>query len=198
MSHVTDGVNLAQKYRLPQRIIDFIREHHGRSLVKYFYITAQNNQQGESVNEADYRYPGPYPRSKETGILLLADSCEAAIRARRPANRDELNKYITQLINERISDGELDDSNLTLREVKIISEVFQQVLQGVHHPRIAYPTQESAPSGAEVRPAPPANSGETPTSTLTLENGKWKDQRLAADGSSSVAVMHILPIDEIM
>lgn len=198
VSHVTDGVSLAQKYRLPQRIIDFIREHHGRSLVKYFYITAQNAQQGETVNEADYRYPGPSPRSKETGILLLADSCEAAVRARRPANRDELNKFITQLINERIAEGELNDSNLTLREVKIINEVFQQVLQGVHHPRIAYPTQENAPRGNEAPPVSSANAGEPPTPALTLENGKWKDQRLAADGSSSVAVMHILPMDEIM
>jgi len=140
ISHVKDGVDLAQKYKLPERIQDFIREHHGRSLVKYFYLQAQAASDGESaVDEADFRYPGPNPQSRETAILMLADTCEAAVRAMRPASREELELMVDRLIDERIASGELNESNLTFRELQVVKEVFLHVLQGVHHPRIRYP-----------------------------------------------------------
>lgn len=140
ISHVSDGIDLAQKYRLPERIQDFIREHHGRSLVRYFYVQAQQNaaDPGE-INEEDFRYPGPNPRTKETAILLLADTCEAAVRAIRPSTREELETLVNRLVDERLNDGELNESNLTFRELQMIKEIFLQVLQGVHHPRIQYP-----------------------------------------------------------
>ncbi|HXF62601.1 MAG TPA: HDIG domain-containing protein [Caldilineaceae bacterium] len=140
ISHISDGIDLANKYRLPPRIQDFIREHHGRTLVKYFYIQAQHEAGAdEVVDELDYRYPGPSPRSKETAILFLADACEAAVRAVRPATREDLEALVNRLIDERVAEGELNDSNLTFRELQITKEVFLQVLQGVHHPRIQYP-----------------------------------------------------------
>src|SRR5690606_38692369 len=140
ISHISDGVDLANKYHLPARIQDFIREHHGRTLVKYFYLQAQRDaDEGEPVDEADFRYPGPSPRSKETAILFLADTCEAAVRAVRPATREELEAQVNRLIDERVADGDLNNCNLTFRELQIIKEVFLQVLQGVHHPRIQYP-----------------------------------------------------------
>ncbi len=140
ISHVTEGVDLAEKYHLPPRIRDFIREHHGRSLVKYFYIKAQQAAPvGVTVDDADFRYPGPNPRSKETAIMLLADTCEAAVRAIRPSSREDLRKLIDRLIDERINEGELDESNLTFKEVQQIKDVFIRVLEGVHHPRINYP-----------------------------------------------------------
>jgi cyclic-di-AMP phosphodiesterase PgpH len=140
ISHVSDGLDLARKYRLPPRIQDFISEHHGRSLVKYFYIQAQRAAgDGSVVDEADFRYPGPSPRSKETAILLLADTCEAAVRAARPATREDLESLINRLIDERVAEGELNDCNLTFRELQIIKDIFLHVLQGVHHPRIQYP-----------------------------------------------------------
>ncbi len=203
ISHVTDGISLAQKYRLPQRVQDFIREHHGRSLVKYFYITALNAQNGEPVHEADFRYPGPSPRSKETAILLLADSCEAAIRARRPSSSEELNKMIDQLINDRIADGELNESNLTLRELKIIREVFQQVLQGVHHPRIAYPESDNknrqppapatAPPPATAPAAAPNDTQPTSPPAGDVEN----ETRPVTDAGSPVSVLSVTPLDEM-
>lgn len=140
VSHVTDGLDLAEKYHLPPRIRDFIREHHGRSLVRYFYVKAMKEApEGVLVDEADFRYPGPNPRSKETAIMLLADTCEAAVRATRPSSREELKALVDRLIDERINDGELDESNLTFKEVQQVKDVFVRVLEGVHHPRIQYP-----------------------------------------------------------
>ncbi len=140
ISHVKDGIDLAQKYKLPDRIQDFIREHHGRSLVKYFYLMAQRQSDGEAViDEADFRYPGPNPRSRETAILMLADTCEAAVRAMRPASREELELLVNRLIDERVANGELDESDLTFKELQVVKNIFLQVLQGVHHPRIKYP-----------------------------------------------------------
>jgi putative nucleotidyltransferase with HDIG domain len=154
ISHVNDGVDLAQKYHLPLRLQDFIREHHGKTLVQVFYAQAQREINGEeTINEADFRYAGPRPRSKETAILLLADTCEAAVRAVKPATREDLEKLVRKLIDERISEGELDESNLTFRDLQTIRDIFLQVLQGVHHPRIAYPEQvkpDEQPVGAGV------------------------------------------------
>ena len=163
ISHVKDGLDLAQKYHLPQPIQDFIREHHGRSLVKYFYMQAQR-QAGpdEQVAEEDFRYPGPNPHSKETSILLLADTCEAAVRAVRPATREELEALVDRLIDERMMSGELDESNLTFADLQKVRSVFLQVLQGVHHPRIVYPDPvktDRSPGSAPAAGPGPAGAG---------------------------------------
>ena len=157
ISHVKDGVDLAQKYKLPERIQDFIREHHGRSLVKYFYLQAQRQHDGETpIDEANFRYPGPNPRSRETAVLMLADTCEAAVRAMHPASREELELIVNRLIDERITSGELNESNLTFRELQIVKDVFLHVLQGVHHPRILYPDNDRALTPATATAAPRA------------------------------------------
>ena len=147
ISHVSDGVDLATKYRLPDRIKDFIREHHGRrwSSISISRRSARPKTKRTARTTAcrwtkpHFRYLGPCPRSKETAILFLADTCEAAVRAMRPATREELETLVNRLIDERVAEGELNDSNLTFRELQTTKEVFLQVLQGVHHPRIQYP-----------------------------------------------------------
>ena len=170
ISHVPDGIDLAQKYRLPMRIQDFIREHHGRTLTQYFYMQAQRqssqipgqteSNKGDIVNASDFRYPGPRPRSRETAILMLADICEAAVRSARPPTREVLEKLVHKLIDERIAGGELNESNLTFKELQTVREVFLQVLQGVHHPRIAYP---------EAAKTNPASEAAMPLRTATVE-----------------------------
>ncbi len=161
ISHVSDGVDLAQKYRLPLRLQDFIREHHGRMLTQYFYTQAQRMAaSGETVNEADFRYAGPRPRSKETAILLLADTCEAAVRSIRPATREDLERLVRKLIDERIREGELNESNLTFKDLETIREIFLQVLQGVHHPRISYPAPIIPSETDKERKITPAANGE--------------------------------------
>jgi hypothetical protein len=171
ISHVADGVDLARKYGLPAPIQDFIREHHGTQLVKYFYYQAQQLTDGtEEVVEAEFRYPGPDPKSKETAILMLADVCEAAVRAERPGSRQELDALLDKLITERVLDGSLEQSDLTLGELSKIKQVFSQVLQGVHHPRIRYPRppieNQMPPTGttgkAVFAPATPANEAVEP------------------------------------
>ncbi len=168
ISHVTDGMDLAQKYRLPPRIRDFILEHHGNSLVQYFYRQAQREaDDGTVLDPEEFRYPGPYPRSKETAILLLADTCEAAVRSIRPSNRDELEKLVNKLIDDRVVEGALNYCDLTFKDLQTIRQVFIQVLQGVHHPRISYPepAQRSEPK-----------SESTPTAT----NGVAQEEEVAS------------------
>lgn len=136
-SHVKDGVELARQYKLPEILIDFIREHHGTDLVKYFYHRAQ--EEGREVEAADFRYPGPKPHSKETAIVMLADSVEAAVRSMQKATPGRIEGLVRKIIKERLSDGQLDESNLTLRELDRIADAFVRVLTGMFHHRVEYP-----------------------------------------------------------
>ena len=105
------------------------------------------------MDESEFRYPGPKPHTRETAILMLADSCEATVRAMRPQSREEMLEIIRSVINRRLMSGQLDHSPLTLRDLTLISEAFARVLQGIHHPRVKYP-------GEETKTAPPAASKE--------------------------------------
>ncbi len=152
ISHVSDGIDLGHKYRLPARIIDFIREHHGSQTMRYFYIQASNiaeDEGTEAPDPADFCYPGPNPRSKETAILLLADTCEAAVRAERPANREALVTFIEKLITDRVLEGALSNSDLTFKELETVKQIFVHILQGVHHPRIRYPKKRGEEAAAQ-------------------------------------------------
>lgn len=147
VSHVKDGLALAKKYNVPPRIRDFISEHHGTGLVKYFYRQAcQASQAPELLDEAAFRYPGPKPRTKETAILMLADSCEAAVRSANLTSLEEIDHIVQEIINEKLSEGELDDSDLTLRDLREIRSAFVNVLQGIFHPRVKYPEEVRAPA----------------------------------------------------
>jgi len=142
ISHVPDGVELARKYHLPPRIQDFIREHHGTTQVSYFYQKAREQAEDpDQVDIGDFTYPGPRPRSKETAILMLADGAEAMVRSRRPHSVEEIESSVWEMVHMRMDENQLDFADLTLKEIAIIANVFVQVLQGVHHPRIVYPDE---------------------------------------------------------
>ncbi len=136
-----DGVKLAQQYRIPRRIHDFVLEHHGTTMTRYQYAMAIAAAGGDEsrVDEADFHYSGPRPQSRETAILMLADACEARIRAERPQNEETMYTAIKQTINQRISEGELNDTDLTLQDLEAIAESFTTTLRGIYHPRIQYP-----------------------------------------------------------
>ena len=152
ISHVPDGVELAEKFRLPPAIIDFIQEHHGTTRVEYFYHKAvQMADDPDMVDESAFRYPGPKPHTQETAILMLADSCEATVRAMRPQSREEMMEIIRSVINRRLMSGQLDHSPLTLQDLTLIAEAFARVLQGIHHPRVKYPGNEPK-AGQPARP----------------------------------------------
>lgn len=138
IAHTTEGLALAKKYRLPERVCAFIPEHHGTTLVTYFYRRA-NQESDEDLDENDFRYPGPKPQSKETAIVMLADSVEAWVRANRPGTAAEMERVIRQVINDRLISGQLDECDLTLRDLDSIRQAFVSVLQGIFHPRVQYP-----------------------------------------------------------
>lgn len=141
IAHVNDGVTLAEKYHLPPRLQDFIREHHGTQLTRYQYSRAVEQQKDDpSMVDAElFRYPGPKPQSKETGILMLADICEARTRSTPPKNDEELQALLRNVFEYIIKDGSLEDTNLTLRDLKSIQNSFQNTLMNTYHPRIQYP-----------------------------------------------------------
>ncbi len=145
ISHVQDGLDLAEKYHLPSAIRAFIPEHHGTSITLAFYrmaVAAANEDGSDSHHEAheeDYRYPGPKPQSRETGILMLADGCEARVRSQEPASIEEMEDIIADSVRSKVAEGQLDESNLTLGDLKEIETAFLDVLKGVFHPRVKYP-----------------------------------------------------------
>ena len=138
--HVADGIELAKKHRLPDRIQDFIAEHHGTTVTRYQYGRAQDVAGDASkVKQKDFQYPGPRPQSRETALVMLADGCEARTRAERPETREELNFLVNSVISQRLVKGQLDNTSLTMQDLKVIEESFVSTLRGVYHPRIAYP-----------------------------------------------------------
>lgn len=138
--HVGDGVALAEKNKLPQKMIEIISQHHGNSLTGYFYIMAK--KQEEDVKQADYRYPWSKPTTKEAGVVMLADVVEAAIRANSALRSGNLKEQIDKLIKAKYDDGQLDECPLNRRDLRRISEAFIYVLEGANHERIVYPEEE--------------------------------------------------------
>ncbi len=139
--HVKDGLDLAEKYKLPPAIRAFIPEHHGTGLALSFYRKAvkEAEARGESVPEAAYRYPGPKPQSRETAIVMLADSSEARVRSLKPGSMEEIEQIVQDTIKSKLDAGELDECDLTLRDLQTITDAFLDILQGVFHPRVQYP-----------------------------------------------------------
>lgn len=143
ISHVKDGLELAREYKLPKVIQDFIPTHHGKTLVKYFYLTAKNNAENpDDIKEEDYMYPGPKPKTKEQCILMLADSVEAAVRSINNPTKEKIENMVDNIVKDKLSSGQLDDSQLTISDVKKIKKCFLKTLNGIYHERIEYPKDE--------------------------------------------------------
>ncbi len=177
IGHVTGGDEMAKQHRLPNRIRDFIREHHGTSEVFVFYqqalILAGDDE--SMVDPDDFRYPGPRPQSRETGIMMLADTCEAAVRSRQPKNNQEIEETVRTVIDGKRRAGQLDESGLTLNDLKVIHDIFIDMLQAMFHPRINYTEaiakarqaheDEAAESAAATSPPPAAAPEAAPAKT---------------------------------
>jgi len=139
--HVTDGLKLGQKYKLPRDILSFILEHHGTMITRYQYVKAVQEAGGDEsqIDKERFRYPGPRPQSLETAILMLADGCEARVRAERPTDEEHLITLVKETIDDRVAKGQLDDTDLTLKDLNLIQDSFVATLKGIYHPRIKYP-----------------------------------------------------------
>ena len=141
-NHVKDGVELANKYHLNPKIIDFIAQHHGRSLVYYFYQRAKELEP-DGKHEEEYRYPGPKPQTRESAIVSLADTIEALSRTLEEPNPSRIEEMVRDVVKKRFMEGELDSSNLTLKDLEKITQSFIRVLNAIFHTRINYPKDEN-------------------------------------------------------
>lgn len=151
IAHVKDGADLARQHHLPEPIIDFIRQHHGTTRVEYFYARAaeqsqmdSNGKNGASVDESSYRYPGPKPQTKEACVLMLADAVEGASRSLVDPTPARIQNLVQQITEHRLEQGEFDDSDLTLRELRMIQDSLTKSLIAIYHTRIKYPEPKPA------------------------------------------------------
>ncbi|MBP7652694.1 HDIG domain-containing protein [Candidatus Dependentiae bacterium] len=147
-AHVKQGLELADKWKLPKSIKDMIQQHHGKSLMIYFYNSALKS--GEPVSESDYRYPGPTPNFKESAILSMADTIEAMTRTLKNPTPARISDMVNNAIKKKINDGDLDNSELTLKEIKVISETFIKILTTMYHTRIEYPDEKEIKDNEEL------------------------------------------------
>ncbi|MFC1692829.1 HDIG domain-containing metalloprotein [Candidatus Latescibacterota bacterium] len=141
-SHVKEGNELGVKYGLPEAILDIIRQHHGTSLMASFHHKAEDNAGGEAVDEVAFRYPGPKPQTREASVVMLADLVEAASRTIHERSPGKLKTLINTIIEKRFMEGELDECDITLKDLHNIEESFLPVLVAAHHGRIEYPWQK--------------------------------------------------------
>jgi cyclic-di-AMP phosphodiesterase PgpH len=148
IAHVKDGADLARQNKLPDSIIDFIQQHHGTTLVEYFYRQANEKRSQDpdsaEVDESSFRYPGPKPQSREAGVLMLADAVESASRALKEPTPSRIENVVEELAMKRLLDGQFDESGLTLEEVRKVGESLVKSLTAVYHGRVKYPEQETA------------------------------------------------------
>jgi len=162
-NHVKDGIELAKKYKLPHEITDFIAQHHGTGLIHYFYQRALEKVSDEELlKEEGFRYPGPKPQSREVAIVLLADSVEAASRALPEPNAAQLKGVVRRIFNNKFIDSQLDECDLTLKGLEIISESMLKILSGIYHTRIEYPEKREN------------NSKQNPKNSKARQNGNKK------------------------
>lgn len=149
LNHVIRGIELGREYGLPERVIDFIPAHHGTTFVSYFLEKARSVQP-DQLDTDTFRYPGPRPQTRETAIVMLADTIEAAARAIEEPTIEKIEKLIEGVINKRLAEGELDDCDLTFRDLTTVKRTFLNILTGIHHSRIKYPTEGEAEAARKL------------------------------------------------
>jgi len=175
-NHVKKGLEMGKEHNLPEKVLKFIPTHHGTARIEYFYRKAvdQTGNEDSPVLESEFRYPGPKPDSKETGILMLADSIEAASRSLDDPSHSRLKSLIDLIFQERIEDGQLEETDLTFQDLRIIKETFLKMLLGIYHVRVKYPDQEEA-AEEESTPSVVDIAGDEPYEdvSVNVEQGPW-------------------------
>lgn len=149
IDHVAEGVRIAKKNNLPQQIIDFIETHHGKGKAKYFYNSYVNSHPDEEVDEADFTYPGPNPFTRETAILMMADTVEAASRSLKDNSKEAIIDLVNKLIDTQVSDGLMKSAPITFKDIEDVKEVFSEKLISMRHLRVAYPELKHKEGGEE-------------------------------------------------
>ncbi len=149
-SHINDGVELAEKYKIPNVIKEIIQQHHGNTLVVYFYHKAKKGEKGEDVKQENFRYQSPRPTTKEAAVVMLADSVEAAVRSMSDKTEGKIEGLIRKLIKDKLDDGQLDMCNLTLKDLELVAQSFMRVMSGYFHGRENYPDVKDIGKNATV------------------------------------------------
>lgn len=150
IAHVTDGLAMASKEKLPKVIKAFISQHHGKGITKYFYNTAVNENPDEVIDKSKFQYPGPNPQSKETAILMMADAVEAASRSLNDFTPDAINTLVDRIIDSQISDGLLKEAPISFRDVETVKDTFKKRLSTIYHSRVQYPEINRSTASAEA------------------------------------------------
>ena len=173
-----EGMEIAKKLKLPRRIKDSIEQHHGTSLVKYFFEKAKEEYDPEmqTVGEESYRYPGPVPKNKESALVMLADSIEAATRSLKKPTEQNIKRLITDIFNHKIEDGQLDECDFSLRDLRKMANSFASTLYSIYHPRIEYPGFDFEPKTKKN------NNNKAKQKTKNDRNHKPPEQVLDQDG----------------
>jgi len=183
-NHVKRGLEIAEENDIPREVRDFIPEHHGTNVVSYFYKKALERNGDDEVQESDFRYPGPRPQSKETGIVMLADAVEAACRSLRDPSISRLRSMVNGIVEERFKKGELAECPLTLRDLNLIKESFIRTLTGIFHGRTQYPEDQknTGDNNKNGQPAPNANRARPPRQSHRAAANPTETSRPAGSG----------------
>jgi putative nucleotidyltransferase with HDIG domain len=173
VGHVREGAELGRAHQLPRNIVDIIEQHHGVSLMGYFYHKAkeQHHPGQPEVNDGDFRYPGPKPRSVEAGLVMLGDICEASTRSLTERTPVKIRNMVKSVVNQAFSDGQLDECDLRASEIAVVVNTFITILIGIYHQRVAYPKKQAPAAGQPTVAAPLA--------PLPPEGGKAKEPAYA-------------------
>jgi putative nucleotidyltransferase with HDIG domain len=184
-SHVTYGLKLAKEIGLPKPVADFIPQHHGTRTLHFFLRKAQEQAtNGETVNEADFRYPGPKPQFKEAAILMLADSCEAAARSLAHPDPESIGSIVARIFDAVVSDGQLNECHLTLRELTEIREAIVTSLVAIYHGRIDYPGFNVPTPGDAASIEPHGVTYENPSDVPINPAGEVEDEAIPREPDS--------------
>ena len=165
--HVRWGIELGRRQHLPAPVRAFIPEHHGSRLVTYFYRKAA--QTTPNVDPALFRYEGPKPQTRETAVVMLADSCEAVVRSSRQRDVETIDRLVDAVIQERVSEQQFDECDLTMRQLRVVAESFKVTLRGVYHPRIEYPEPTAESRRALDGVAAPVSAAPTPAGDAPVD-----------------------------
>jgi hypothetical protein len=139
INHVIGGIERAKKFKLPEQIIDFVRTHHGTRKTEYFYTLAKRDNTDEEIDDSIYTYHGPEPFSKETAVLMMADTVEAASRSIKKPDEESIGNLVENVINKQIETHQFDNANITFRDINKIKKIFKKKLMSIYHLRIEYP-----------------------------------------------------------
>lgn len=137
ISHASDGADMLRKHKLPKEIVDIAEQHHGTTLLKFFYYKAK--EQGKDVKEEEYRYPGPKPQTREAAIISIADSVEAAVRSKKSPTQGEIQQLVHSIVQDRLQDGQFNECDISLKQLETVKKSLCETLNGIFHPRIEYP-----------------------------------------------------------